>query len=239
MNFVKADKNNQKIFLDTLAEELNKKEVLDLYYNLMNRFSEYCYGIKKTNTETDGDSETSPFCSLIYFLPAKKPIVFPPLILPSIVDNINQTLKFTASFIITKIKSLMQSEQILFLLKENTKTGKVLLELNKINNGKIYNNDYDYIIGVIPEKLNQYDKNLLKEAAFKSWNELGDKNVSKLLDFTFENSNDEIIKNGQFKSIMRKDFKNKKISRNDCIIMGNNHKSIGIAFPIKLINESN
>ncbi len=230
MNFCNIEIDEQKEFLSDLTDELNNKNALKLYESLYHNFNKYCFGMKNA----DGKAE-----SLLYFLPSPIPIVFPPLIIPSRVSNIEQTIRFTISFAITEIRKIANSTQIVFLIKENTKTGKIVLSMKDYNNGKVYSNNYYTVIGIIPQKLNDEKSQLLKNVRFKKWKNIGDNNVKKLLDLTFEESQDKKIANGEFIETMRNDFKNKKIHREDCIIMGDNEKAIGLAFPNIMHDKSN
>ncbi len=230
MNFKKASKENQKIFLDSLSKEINNKKVLSLYYGLLDRFNEYCYGMKNSNNE---------FYTLVYYIPSKKPIVYPPLVLPSKTSNIDTQLTFTTSFIITKIKKEHNPEQIIFLFKENTKAGKNILSIKDINNGTLYNTDYYAVSGVISNELKNEYKNLFKEVDFKLWKDFGDDKIEKMLDLTFTDSIDNKIKSGIIKEEIRKQFKTKELNRNNGIIMGKEGKAIGLAFSKLDKQESN
>lgn len=230
MNFVKYKREEQQEFLKNLESELPDNKALKLYRHLQERFYEYCYGIKNIK----GDFE-----SMVYFLPAVRPVVIPPLVIPSLVKNIELSLKMTCGFIITEINKLLSPEQIIFLLKEDTKTGKGILSIMDINNGKLYNPPEHIVIGVIPERLDDYNHNLLKEVEFKQWKDIGDEYIEKLLDSSFEGSLDKKISSGSVKKLLRKDFKSKKISRNNCIVMGKDGKAIGIAFPYMIKEDSN
>jgi hypothetical protein len=183
---------------------------------------------------TDGD-----FYTLVYYLPSRKPIVYPPLIIPSMVTNIETQLTFTTSFIITEIKKLHTPNFIIFLFKKNTKTGKIIHSIKDINNGILYNTDYYAVSGVVDNDLKIEYKNLLNEVNFKSWKDLGDERISKILDLSFSDSEDSNIRNSSIKDVMRESFKKKELTRDNCIVMGKDGKAIGIGFPTMDINESN
>lgn len=239
MKFIKAEIDSQKLFLDKLSTQIKKSNVLAIYYELHKMFPDYCYGMETTNKDDSSDDNITQFKSLLYFIPSKKPVIFPPLALPEEGENIKQTLIFTSSFSISTVSKVCDAEQLIFLFRQDTITGKAILSLKDTNNGKIYNTDDHIVIKILPSQLKEEHQNLLNETKFKTWHELGDANISKLLDLTFIESLNKNISGGKFKNTMREDFKTKKLSRDDCIVMGKEGKAIGIAFPKLLTEKSN